>query len=99
MGFQYIGKSYIRPDAISKVTGKAIYLDDIRLPGMLYAAILRPEIAHARILSIDATQAEHLPGGSGNGAVVPAISATWLPPTSPEGSVQRGAQTLASVWA
>lgn len=62
MGFQYIGKSYIRPDAISKVTGKAIYLDDIRLPGMLHTAILRPEIAHARILSIDATQAEHMPG-------------------------------------
>jgi CO/xanthine dehydrogenase Mo-binding subunit len=62
MGFQYIGKSYIRPDAISKVTGKAIYLDDIRLPGMLYTAILRPEIAHARILSIDASQAEQMPG-------------------------------------
>ncbi len=62
MGYQYIGKSYIRPDAISKVTGKAVYLDDIRIPGMLYAAILRPETAHARILSIDSTQAEQMPG-------------------------------------
>ena len=62
MGFQYIGKSYIRPDAISKVTGKAIYLDDIRLPGMLHAAILRPETAHARILNIDISQAEKMPG-------------------------------------
>jgi CO/xanthine dehydrogenase Mo-binding subunit len=62
MGYKYLGKSYIRPDAISKVTGKAIYLDDIRLPGMLYAAILRPEYAHAKILSIDTQEAEKMPG-------------------------------------
>jgi len=62
MGYKYLGKSYLRPDAISKVTGKAIYLDDIRLPGMLHAAILRPEYAHANILSIDTRQAEKMPG-------------------------------------
>ena len=43
MKYKYVGKPYIRPDAISKVTGKAVYLDDVRLPGMLYTAILRPE--------------------------------------------------------
>lgn len=62
MTYKYIGKSYIRPDAISKVTGKAQYLDDIRLPGMLYAAILRPEYAHAKIISIDTNEAEKMPG-------------------------------------
>ena len=62
MDYKYVGKSYIRPDAISKVTGKAIYLDDIRLPGMLYTAILRPPTAHARILSIDTSEAEQMPG-------------------------------------
>ena len=62
MEYKYIGKSYIRPDAISKVTGKAIYLDDIRLPGMLHAAILHPEFAHAKIISIDTTEAETMPG-------------------------------------
>jgi len=62
MEYKYIGKSYIRPDAISKVTGKAIYLDDIRLPGMLHAAILHPEFAHAKIISIDTTEAENMPG-------------------------------------
>ncbi len=36
MKYKFVGKPYIRPDAISKVTGKAIYLDDVRLPGMLY---------------------------------------------------------------
>ncbi|MGC9358526.1 MAG: xanthine dehydrogenase family protein molybdopterin-binding subunit, partial [Anaerolineae bacterium] len=58
MEFQYIGKNVVRPDAVDKVIGKANFLDDLRLPGMLYAAILRPEHAHAKILSIDTTEAE-----------------------------------------
>lgn len=62
MEYKYLGKSYNRPDAISKVTGKAIYLDDVRLPGMLYAAVLRPEYAHAKILSISTAEAEAMPG-------------------------------------
>ena len=62
MKYKYLGKSYNRPDAISKVTGKAIYLDDIRIPGMLHAAVLRPEYAHAEIVSIDTTAAEKMPG-------------------------------------
>ena len=62
MKYRYVGKSYIRPDAISKVTGKAIFLDDVRLPGMLYTAILRPKYAHARILNIDTSEAETCPG-------------------------------------
>lgn len=62
MKYKYLGKSYNRPDAISKVTGKAVYLDDIRLPGMLHAAILRPEYAHAEILGIDTSEAEKMPG-------------------------------------
>lgn len=62
MAFKYIGKSLIRPDAVSKAAGKAVYLDDIRLPGLLHAAILRPEYAHARILSIDTAAAERSEG-------------------------------------
>lgn len=59
---KYIGKSYIRPDAVSKVTGKAIFLDDVRLPDMLYTSIVRPPIAHAKIVSIDTSEAEKAPG-------------------------------------
>lgn len=62
MEYKYLGKSYNRPDAINKVTGKAVYLDDVRLPGLLHAAILRPEYAHAKILSIDTREAEKMPG-------------------------------------
>ena len=62
MEHRYVGKDYVRPDAVSKVAGEAVYLDDIRLPGMLHAAILRPEYAHARILDIDTSEAEKCPG-------------------------------------
>ncbi|MDY0058541.1 MAG: xanthine dehydrogenase family protein molybdopterin-binding subunit [Myxococcota bacterium] len=62
MDLKYVGKPIIRPDAVRKATGKAQYLDDLKLPGMLYAAILRPERGHARIVSIDTTAAEGMPG-------------------------------------
>ncbi|MDR0994599.1 MAG: xanthine dehydrogenase family protein molybdopterin-binding subunit [Verrucomicrobiota bacterium] len=60
--FKYIGQSLTRPDAISKAIGKAQYLDDIRLPGLLHTAILHPDFAHAEILSIDVSEAEAMPG-------------------------------------
>lgn len=62
MEFKYIGKDIQRPDAVNKVTGKVLFLDDIKLPGMLYAAILRPEYAHAKIISIDTSEAEKCEG-------------------------------------
>ncbi|MDY7029283.1 MAG: xanthine dehydrogenase family protein molybdopterin-binding subunit [Spirochaetota bacterium] len=59
---KYIGKDIERPDAVAKATGKAVYLDDVCLPGMLHCAILRPEYAHARIISIDTGEAEKMEG-------------------------------------
>ena len=60
--YNVIGSSPIRQDGIDKVTGRAQYGADIRLPGMLYGAVLRSPHAHARILSIDTSKAEALPG-------------------------------------
>jgi CO/xanthine dehydrogenase Mo-binding subunit len=52
-----------RIDALPKVTGQAVYTEDLPLPpGTLYGAILRSPYAHARLVSIDARQAERLPG-------------------------------------
>jgi carbon-monoxide dehydrogenase large subunit len=62
MEFKTIGTDIVRPDAVDKVIGKAVFLDDIQLPRMLYAAILRPQYAHAKILSIDTTAAETCEG-------------------------------------
>lgn len=44
------------------ITGHGNYLDDVKLLGMLHAAVLRSPYAHARITSIDTSQAEALPG-------------------------------------
>jgi CO/xanthine dehydrogenase Mo-binding subunit len=60
--FKWVGTRPIRPDGVPKVTGKALYGGDYRLPGMLYGKILRSPHAHARIRSIDTSAAEKLPG-------------------------------------
>src|SRR5690606_21853058 len=49
-------------DGAGKVTGTAVYTDDIMLPGMLHAKILRSPHPHARIVSIDTSAAEAMPG-------------------------------------
>lgn len=60
--YHVIGKNPLRHDGTDKVTGRALYGADIRLPGMLYGAMLRSPHAHARILSIDTSKAEAYPG-------------------------------------
>ena len=57
-----IGSRSRRVDGIAKATGRAVYTDDISLPGMLHGKILRSPHPHARIVSIDASEAEALPG-------------------------------------
>jgi isoquinoline 1-oxidoreductase len=60
--FTISGKSVLRRDAKDKVTGKARYAGDIRLPGMLYARILRPPAHGAKFKSVDAALAKEIPG-------------------------------------
>ena len=60
--FTVIGERNRKIEGPSKVTGRALYADDIVLPGMLHGKILRSPHPHARILSIDTTIAEALPG-------------------------------------
>lgn len=62
MAFHVIGKSVKRLDASDKVTGRTKYGCDIYLPGMLHARVLRSPHPHARILAIDTSKAERLPG-------------------------------------
>ena len=61
-GFNVVGTSPIRPDGLDKVTGQAQFADDFHLPNMLHGKILRSPHAHARIISIDTSAAETLPG-------------------------------------
>lgn len=60
--FSVVGKKTPRIDAYERVTGQAEYTGDIQLPGMLYARVLRSPHPHARIVSIDTSKAEKLPG-------------------------------------
>lgn len=63
--FSVLGKRLPRADAIEKVTGKAKFIADIQLPGMLHAKFLRTPHPHARIVNIDTSKAEALPGVKG----------------------------------
>jgi CO/xanthine dehydrogenase Mo-binding subunit len=56
------GRDALRLDAHAKVTGTALYAGDVRLPGMLYARILRPPIHGARLDGINAAAAEAIDG-------------------------------------
>lgn len=60
--YQIIGKPRPRHDAWDKVFGKTKYADDHTLPGILNGKVLRSEYPTAKILSIDTTSAEKLPG-------------------------------------
>ncbi len=57
-----VGRSLPRTDAPAKVTGRAIFTEDLRLPNMLYGRILTSPHAHALVKSIDISAAAALPG-------------------------------------
>src|SRR5438876_10630668 len=58
----YVGTRTIRPDGVDKVTGRARFGADFSLPGQLIGRVLRSPHPHARIVSIDTSKAEALPG-------------------------------------
>jgi len=60
--FTVIGTSPRRFDATDKVTGKAQYAGDIRLPGLLYAKLLRPPSHDATLVRVDTSAASRMPG-------------------------------------
>ena len=61
-GNGYVGRPLKRREDFRFITGRATYVDDIKLPNMLHGAVLRSPRAHARIRSIDTTEALKLPG-------------------------------------
>ena len=60
--YRWVGNNTRRPDGVDKVTGRARYGDDMVLPGMLHMRMLRSPHAHAKILSIDTSEAEAIKG-------------------------------------
>lgn len=73
-GFRHVGRRVPRIDAPAKVSGKTIYGDDLKLPGMLHVKLVHAPLAHARIKRIDVSKALAVPG------VEAVITARELPP-------------------
>src|SRR3974377_320222 len=59
---QGMGTSLLRKEDARFIRGRGTYIDDIKLPGMLFGAIVRSPYAHARIASIDKSKALASPG-------------------------------------
>ena len=62
MATRYFGQSIPRNEDRRLLTGQALFVDDVHLPGMLHVAFLRSDYAHARIQRIDVSAAKALPG-------------------------------------
>ena len=71
----HIGKNFTPPDVIGKVTGKAKYVEDIHVDGMVFARLLTSPLPHARVASIDLSAALAMEG------VVGVLTADDVPST------------------
>jgi len=60
--YRIIGRKKTKVDGLSKSLGATRYADDIFLPRMLHVKLLRADVAHARIRSVDVSRAEAMPG-------------------------------------
>ena len=60
--FQYIGKSIQRIDIPAKVSGGVAYIQDMKIPGMLHARVVRPPAPRAKLISINESAIKSMPG-------------------------------------
>jgi CO/xanthine dehydrogenase Mo-binding subunit len=60
--YRVVGTRPVRPDGVDKVTGRARFGADLNMPGQLVGRVLRSPHPHARIVAIDTSKAEKLPG-------------------------------------
>ncbi len=79
-----IGHSILRKEDDRFIQGAGNYLDDVKLPGMLHMAILRSPLAHARIISIDSSEAMAIPGVIAvvTGEMLAGYNLAWMPTLS-----------------
>ena len=59
---KYIGQRMTRTEDPKLLTGQALFVDDVQVPGMLHAAFLRSDYAHAHLKGMDVTAARERPG-------------------------------------
>src|SRR3984893_7745402 len=80
----WLGQSIKRKEDDRFLQGRGNYVDDVHLPGMLHMAILRSPLAHARIKSIETSQAAQAPGVVAvvTGETLAAHNLAWMPTLS-----------------
>ena len=88
--YKWVGTRPVRHDGLEKVNGKARFAADMTKPRMIHGHVLRSPLAHAKILSVDTTEAESMPGVK---AVVTA--ADFPPPSKNEGFPHRSSNLIA----
>jgi xanthine dehydrogenase molybdenum-binding subunit len=59
---EYVGKSMPRYNGLGQVNGTAIFVDDVQIPGMLYAKLLRSPVSRGTIKNLDLSAVEKIPG-------------------------------------
>ena len=79
-----LGHSVKRKEDERFIRGKGNYIDDVTLPGMLHLELLRSPFAHARIVSVDTSRAEALPGVVAvvTGELMAQHNLAWMPTLS-----------------
>src|SRR5690606_26601589 len=75
--YRHIGKDFVPPDVVGKVTGKARYAEDFRADGMVFARLYTSPMAHGRVTSIDTSAVEEMDG------IIGILTADDLPPVEP----------------
>lgn len=78
-----IGSRYLRPDAAAKTLGEAVFTDDVILPGMLHAAVLRPQWPRIKLHSISTASVKALPD------VVAVLTAEDIPGEKSHGYIKK----------
>ena len=91
--YTIVGRSLRRPDIPAKVTGRHIFVHDFKLPNMLHGRVVRPAAVGARLLDVDATSIENIPG-----ARVVRIENFLAVVAEDEWAAVRGARELKARW-
>src|SRR5688572_8577650 len=90
--FKILGKNYVTPDLVAKVTGRAKYAEDFRAEGMVFIKLMPSPRPHARVVSIDASAALAMPGVHGmiTADDLPAPTPPPAPPAAPPAPAAQG---------
>ena len=106
MSYDLLGKNFTPPDVRAKVTGKAKYSEDFRAEGMVFARLLTSPMPHARVVSIDASEALAMEGvlgvltpddvPPGDGAVRPILATETMFVGEPIAAIAAVNETIAA---